>query len=200
MTSRKRRFVLSSAVTSVVIVAALGCGTSSNDARPQSSDSDVNVVQELAVNVEVATSAYQSTMMNASTTAGACKSIHDQYDANVRPSASQLMQMSGKIDDDLSHHGGTAVADDRCVSATMMDELDYHRSVACTTTDISEIRAEAARHITAMRIYADHMWQRCNQLRGTSDGGGLSGFMSMMQGCENWDGHCSTMMHEGCAH
>lgn len=200
MTNGKRRFISSSAMTSVVIVAALGCGSSSNDGQTQSAGSDVFVVQELAVNVESAASVYRSRLMDASTTARACKSIHDQYDASVRPSVSQLLQVSGKIDDDLGHHGGTAVADDRCVSTTMMDELDYHRSVACTSTDISEIRAEAARHIAAMRSYADHMWHRCNQLIGTSDGGGLSSSMSMMPGCENWDGHCSAMMHAGCAH
>jgi hypothetical protein len=181
----------------MVIVAAVGCGTSSSDGQNQSAGSETSVVQALAVNVEAAAAGYQSTMMEASTTAAACKSIHDQYDARVRPSVSQMVQMSGGLDEDVAHHGG--IADGRCVSAIMMDELDYHRSVACSFTQISEIRAEATRHVTAMRTYADHMWQRCNQLIGAADGGAMS-FMSMMQGCETWDGQCSTMMHEGCAH
>jgi len=188
MTKSRRRFASSSAVTSLVIVAAVGCGTSSNDGQTQSAGSETFVVQKLAVNVEATAAVYQSTMMDASTTASACRRIDDQYDARVRPSVSQIVQMSGRIDDDMGHHGG--IADGRCVAATMMDELDFHRSVACTSTDISEIRAEATRHATAMRTYADHVWQRCNQLIGASDGGTM-GFMSMMSECEAWDGHAA---------
>jgi hypothetical protein len=185
MTKGKRRFASSSAVTSVLIVTAIGCGSSSNDGQTQSARTDTSVVQELAVDVEATAAVYRSTMMDASTTAASCKSIHDQYDARVRPSVSQILQMSGRIDDDMDQHG--VIADGRCVSATMMDELDHHRSVACTSRDISEIRAEATRHVTAMRTYADHMWLRCNQLMGAADGG-MMGFMSTMEGCESWTG------------
>lgn len=153
--------------------------------------------QELAANVQTTAADYGSTMMASSTTADTCKPIHDQYDMHVRPWVSQILQTSGSMDSYIGQHGGGRSADDVCAAASMMDELDYHRSVACTFSDLAGSRAEAARHVNAMKSLASNVSTRCGEVT-VALGGASSNWSPAMQGCQNWDGRCSAMMHAAC--
>ncbi|MEW5208169.1 hypothetical protein, partial [Bacillus cereus] len=74
------------------------------------------------------------------------------------------------MDDFIDGHGGSAYADMRCASATMLNELDYHRTVACTFPGLAADQAEASRHAVAMNSYAGHAWNRCGEMLGSGQG------------------------------
>jgi hypothetical protein len=63
--------------------------------------------------------------------------------------------------------------------------------------DIGANRTEAGRHVDAMLSYGKHMGDRCDEAMRGIDAGNW-GWDPMMHGCENWDGCCSGMMHDGC--
>lgn len=138
-------------------------------------------------------------MVGPGVTPTTCKNIHDDYDAQVRPWVSQMVQMAGEMDGWMGNHGGGANADMRCAAATMMDDLDHHRSVACTLPDLAADQAEATRHVDAMNSYAGHLWHRCGEMLGGTNGGTCCNWEPMMNGCGSWSATCcSGMMRWGC--
>jgi hypothetical protein len=108
-----------------------------------------------------------------------------------------MLQTSGSMDNYIHEYGSDTAGDHSCLSATMMEEFDYHHSVACTFPDLSASRAEASRHVAAMLSYAGHVWNRCGEMMGALEGASSS-WSPMMQGCQGWDGRCSMMMHDAC--
>lgn len=183
-----------------VVVGA--CGGATNDTTGPgagTTSSDITTYQQLASDTRSAASAYGVAMMGSSVTLASCKSVHDAYDAQVRPWVSKMVQMAGPMDDYLDAHGGGASADMRCVSATLLDELDYHRSIACTFPSVAADQNEAARHAAAMGSYAGHLWDRCGEMLGGGNGGYCCDWGPMMNGCQNWSSTCcSGMMRSGC--
>lgn len=193
---RTTRLIMPSALALVLGAACGSSGESSSNSTPANT-SDITTYQQLATNVQNGATTYRTTMMAPTTTVADCRRVHDAYDAQVRPWVSRMVQMRGAMDQYMNNHGGASVADFSCTSATMMYELDRHRTAACTSADISANRTEASGHVDAMLSYGGHMWDRCNQMmRGTNAGNWSWG--SMMSGCETWDGHCSGMMHDAC--
>lgn len=180
------------------------CGGSTSGSSSTSADagttgttsSSITSYQELAGNTRSAANSYRANTTGPQATSASCRDVHDQYDAQVRPWVSRMVQMGRDLDDFMGGHGGSAYADMRCASATMMDELDHHRSVACTLTSLAANQAEAARHADAMNSYAGHAWDRCGQMLGSFNGSGSWG--PMMAGCENWSGTCCSSMMWGC--
>jgi hypothetical protein len=180
-------------VTRVVVLNALAlgaivaCGGTSTGAPGAGGRSDITTYEQLASNTQLAVSSYRTAMAGSNITPTTCDEIHDQYDARVRPWISRMMQMAGAMDDFMGDHGGGSRADMTCGSATMMDELDHHRSVACTLATVAADRAEAARHADAMSSYARHAWDRCVEMSGAADGGTWG---PMMNGCESGSSTC----------
>ena len=193
---RTTGFVFATAVT---LTALSACGGSTSSTTPMgtgtgTTSGDITSYQQFAVNVQSTAAAYGTTMAGAGVTSTSCEGIHDQYDGQVRPWVSQMMQMGGHMDDFIDGHGGASDADMMCGSSTMMDELDHHRSIACTLADLGADRAEAARHAQAMNGYASHLYARCGEMLANGNTWG-----PMMHGCENWSATCCTpMMRAGC--
>jgi hypothetical protein len=128
-----------------------------------------------------------------------CQRTHDQYDAQVRPLVTQIVQMAGEMDAVIDLHGGGANADMKCGSATVMDELDYHRAIECTLADQNANQGEAARHTDTINSFANQMLGRCDELQKANAANGSSNFTPMMYGCERWSTTCcSAMMRTGC--
>lgn len=178
-------------------VIAAGC-TSKDTEAPVLSEEGVADYRALALNLDATAAVYGSNVDGPDmTTLAMCRSFHDQYDGQVRPWVSDMVRMSGMMENYMGSRDAGTIADFSCVSATMMDELNYHRSVACSSPDLEADRIEARRHVEAMQSYAVHMSTRCAEIIGLLDGGSGS-FGPMMQGCQDWDGHCSSMMHNAC--
>jgi hypothetical protein len=108
-----------------------------------------------------------------------------------------MLHSYGSMDALMGSHDGSALADYGCVTATMLDELDLHRSVACSSLDPATNRLEADRHADAMARYTSHVQERCDQALGALDHGEAS-WGPRMQGCQVVDGHCGTMMPDEC--
>lgn len=185
---------------------AAACGsTSSNDYFNQGPDGSVATTraeiiqyQRLSTKVQSAAGVYGATMTTGGVTAAGCNKIHDAYDAQVRPWISSMVQMAGTMDGYISDHSGGSAADMRCAAATMLNELDYHRSVACTFSSLAADQAEAVRDADALTSYANHIWTRCREMLGDSTGACCS-WGPMMSGCANWGSTCcSSMMRWGC--
>lgn len=98
------------------------------------------------------------------------------------------------MDDEMGAHGGAASADVECVSGRMMDEVDKHRLVACTSPDLSIDESEATRHADMMTAYSGRMHARAGQMMNGLDGGHWT-WDSMMEGCQG--SHEGGMMGEG---
>jgi hypothetical protein len=176
------------------LVATAACGGST--ASSGSTNSDITKYQELAATVQSVSANYSATMLGP--TAADCQRIHDQYDAQVRPLVSQMLQLGGAMDNLVDSHGGSTSADLSCASATIMDELNFHRSVACTLSGFSANQAEAARHADTMSSFAGHIADRCDEVL-AARGGAAVHWAPMMSGCETWSATCcSAMMRSGC--
>lgn len=181
------------------------CGSSTGTTASEAgtgtgaTSSDITTYQQLASDARSAASAYDTAMTGSNLTLASCHSIHDGYDAQVRPWVSLMVQMAGPMDDYMNAHGGEGNADLRCGSATLLDELDYHRSIACTFPTVAADREEAARHVAAMNSYAGHLWNRCGEMLGSTTGGACCNWAPRMNGCELWSSTCcSGMMRHGC--
>lgn len=200
----KTRDLISTTLSLLVLAA---CGGSTSGGAPTgidggvgagSANSDITAYQQLAADTRSAASTYRTSMTGASASATDCMSIHDRYDALVRPWVSQMVQMAGEMDGFIDDHGGSTVADMRCTSATMMNELDYHRSIACTFSSLLADQSEATRHADAMNSYAGHVWGRCGEMLGYG-AGGCCNWGPMMNGCQDWSATCcSRMMRWDC--
>jgi hypothetical protein len=190
------RFAFASTFAVVAIAACGGTAASSSTAG-----SEITSYQTLAATVQSVSATYSTTMLGP--TSEDCQRIHDQYDAQVRPIVSQIVQMGGTMDTFLDSQGAATSADMRCDSATMMDELDFHRSVACTFSGLNANQAEATRHADAMSSFAGHILDRCDEMlaaiRGTTGNATGNNWAPMMSGCERWSATCcSAMMRSGC--
>jgi hypothetical protein len=185
-------------VLAVVVGAACGESNQAVASGSTATTGDIASYQQLATNVQDGATTYRANMMAPGTvTTADCQRVHDAYDAQLRPWVSQMVQMSGSMDHYIDDHGGAGVADLGCVSAAMMYEIDRHHTAACTAADIGANRTEAGRHVDAMLSYGGHMWDRCDQMMRGLDAGNW-GWEPKMHGCEDWDGCCSSMMHDGC--
>jgi hypothetical protein len=180
------------------LAAAAACGRSSDSHGSTASSDDIATYLQLAEKVQSRATSYRTAMIAPGTaTAADCQRVHDEYDAEMRPWVSQMVQMSRSMDRYMNDHGGASVADHACGSATMMYELDQHHAVACGLADVAADRAEATRHVDAVMAYGGHMWGRCDQMMRGADTGSWS-WGPMMDGCGEWDGCCTGMMHGGC--
>jgi len=182
----------------LAIVLGAGCGESS-DVSPDGSTpttDDIAIYQQLAVKVQERATTYRMAMMAPETeTVADCQRMHEQYDAEVRPWVSRMVQMSGGMDRYMSDHGGSDVADHACVSGAMTHELDRHHAQACTLANLDADQEQAVRHVDAMLTYSGHMWDRSDQMVRGSDSGNWH-WGPMMAGCEDLDGHCPGMGYD----
>lgn len=176
-------------------VVVYGCGGSSAGNPPEQQSVVAATYQKLSSDVKSAETDYRATMMGAS--AAACADVEGQYDAQVRPWVERMMHMSTTLDDMVKEYGGGASADYSCVSSSMLDELDYHRSIACSSANLGTIQTEVDRHVNAMLRYASHTWDRCEQVMNAVNGT-PTGFGPMMAACGSWDGECTNAMHNTC--
>lgn len=159
---------------------------------------DITEYQTLSAEVQSAATAYATTMAGTSVTTANCKSIHNQYDRRVRPWISRMLDMAGEMDVHIANHGGVAAADMMCAAASMLDEIDYHRSIACTFASLEADRDEAARDVSAIASYAGHVHTRCAEMLGGTDGT-CCNWGPMMNGCANWTSTCCRSgMRWGC--
>ena len=187
----------------LVFVLAVGCGSTSprgpgNGAGGSAgtTTADITEYQTLSSNVQSAAAAYGASAANI--TLATCKSVEDHYDAEVRPWITSMVHMAGGLDAYISDHGGGGAADLGCASASMLDELDYHRSVACTYSSAAADQNEAARDANALASYASHARTRCGEMLGSGPGE-CCNWGPMMNGCGSWSSTCcSSMMRWGC--
>lgn len=172
----------------IALLLACGGGGSGGSGSTPASSSGVTQYKQLSLQVQSAANGYAQTMTASGvTTVAACQTAEDQYDAQVRPWISQMVQMSGGMDDLTSMHGGSMEADMGCDANAMMQELDHHRAIACASSDLATDRSEATRHVQAMTGYAAHAIDRCDQALTGMSGGGWS-WSPMMSGCQMTSG------------
>lgn len=169
-----------------LVIWACGGSTSTSGSATNIAASDLATYEQLTMSAQTAATNYRANMMQSDLTAATCKDIHDGYDGNVRPVVSRMMQMAGEMDNAMGEHGGTSSADVACVAAAMMAELDHHRAVACTFSDVASDESEAERHVGAMLSFGGHMSDRCGEIERGMDGGVWS-WGSMMGGCQDFD-------------
>ncbi len=191
--------------SALVIALGAACGSTTSpgggtsDGGTGSSSSAITTFHTLDANTLTAVDDYRTSMTAPGVTLASCQSIHDRYDAEVRPWIVQMVGMAGQMDDFIDNHGGAAVADVRCASSTMLDELDYHRSIACTLATLGADQSEAIRHANAMNTYGSQISARCVQMLTAANGGACCNWVRMMDGCEGWSTTCcSSMMHSSC--
>lgn len=186
-----------------VALLAAACGSTpasgpANSGTVSATSAEITEYQNLSRQVQSAATAYGARMNGTAVTIANCKTIHDQYDAEVRPWISRMAQMAGDLDAFVSNHGGGAAADVTCASASMLNEIDHHRSVACTFSSLAADQDEAARDASAIMSYASHARARCREMLGNG-GGSCCNWSPMMNGCANWSSTCcSSMMRWGC--
>jgi hypothetical protein len=180
-------------LTLFVLASSAACGGST--AGPEStsvSSADLAQYQQLAMEVHSAAGGYGQMMAGADmTTIDACRSVHDRYDAQVRPWITQMQGMAPEMDDFMSGHGGATDADVACGAGMMMNELDRHAAVACAAQSLAGDQLEAARHVNAMNAYAAHAGDRMTQMMSGSSGSGWT-WGPMMSGCEPHSGGMMT--------
>ena len=166
----------------VVALATLACGGSSSSG----STGTPQAMNALAQEVSTAANAYDALAAGMSGAAD-CSSDENQYDAQVRPQITQMLDMGPQMDTMMMGSlGDPADADMTCAADAMMAELDHHRSLACSSaTDMGPNVDEAHRHATAMMQWADHEMARTSAM-GSMMGGGMGG----MPGGGMSTGHC----------
>jgi hypothetical protein len=148
------------------------------------SSGEVAQYKQLALQVQSAASAHgQSMAAGGITTQTGCQGAEAQYDGQVRPWISQMVQMSGSMDSLVAEHGGSMQADVGCDAESMMQELDHHRALACASADMTANEAETSRHVQAMMSYTGHATERCDEMMSGFAGGGWS-WSAMMSGCQ----------------
>jgi len=194
--TRIERFAPSFAAMLTPLLLAVACGSASPAASNAQTEPSATTFQTLDGRVQAEASAYRKRMTDGSTTLATCAAVHAEYDADVRPAIKEMMGMGSGLDDSVAVRGLGGDADFACVAASMLDELDYHRSLACGSSDLAANQAEAVRHADAMKAFARHVWDRCKQM--TSDEAGVPASNGMMDACQTWDGQCTATMHDCC--
>jgi hypothetical protein len=166
------------------LVAGLACG-SSGSTVPPADTSTVAQYQSLALELQSSLMAYGGAMVTAPSL-DACRAAHDRYDAEVRPRIVKMADLSKSMDAFMETHAGDMLTDMSCVTSAMMDELDQHRSVACSSDDAATNRTEVDRHVGAMAAYDAHAQDRCQTMMqaGTTS----MKWSPMMQGCQYYAG------------
>jgi hypothetical protein len=144
--------------------------------------SDLTTFENSTTTAQAAVTSYEQSMGRDDLTVAMCRSLHDAYDAQVRPLVSQLILMAREMDDEMVAHGGLSSADIACVAASMLAELDQHRAVSCTWAEITHDQAEAVRHSRAMISFGVHISDRAGEIQHGIDSGTWS-FGSMTNGC-----------------
>jgi hypothetical protein len=153
----------------------------------EADEQPVETYQRLSSQLREEAGDYRTTVLaDGIDTQQACQVVHDAYDERVRPDVSQMVDMSADMDGYMRMHGGSEVADLICVSASMLNELDWHRSHACASEDVDVNHDEVVRHVDAMLSFAEHVWDRCDQMMNGSEDDGWH-FGPMMDACDEPD-------------
>ncbi|QDG53423.1 hypothetical protein FIV42_22560 [Persicimonas caeni] len=178
----------SAAVVALLALVAAGCGSANDDALQPATRAEITEFQTVTGEVRAAAEDYGEHMASSQTAdAEDCRRVHEAYHDRVAPRVGHMMDMSESMDTYMHHHRGESLADVHCVAEAMRAELDHHAQAACASDDIAQARREATRHRDAMLGYADHMWERCDEMMGTvGDDGPQWG--PMMDGCQAYDG------------
>ena len=181
-------------LASCVLLGALtaACTSSTPDAATAA---DIRTYRGLVDEVAAAAGDYQMAMMAASMSTTACPGVHDQYDRRVRPIVVRMVDMAGSMDAFMGMHHGDGHEDMGCVAMALLDELDRHQRVACTSAGMDDDRSEAIHHVAAMTGYDDHAGLRCDEMLAGMNGHGWS-WADMMGGCGMPSGSDCGMM--GC--
>lgn len=180
-------------LTAAALVLAAGCGSATSPELTQGTgtpQSEVASYQSLAQKVQSAAASYGSSVAAQSMSSlAACRTLHNAYDAEVRPWIIRMNVVSSEMDRLIDQRGGAAYADIGCAAAGMLSELDHHAAIACSYANLSDDRTEAARDVNAMQGYALHISGRCGEMMsGLSCAGCMMHWGPMMQGCAGWHG------------
>jgi mono/diheme cytochrome c family protein len=146
--------------TTIIGLAVLaGCSGSAMTSidTTDTTQNDIVTFENLASRTQSAAASYRASMSTLDLTPATCTNLRDQYDGQVRPWISQMVQMSREMDQLITTHGGTVQADTSCVSSAMLAELDRHRDAACTS-------GEVVQHTTAMSAYAADVVERSGEM------------------------------------
>jgi hypothetical protein len=105
-----------------------------------------------------------------------CQAAVQRYASRMDPTLERMQAMSGRMDGAMMSAGAPMHADMQCGTAVMAQELERHRGVACTQTDMAANRAAAQQHVEAMDGFANHMQMRAAEMTAMmGDGGGMMG-------------------------
>jgi hypothetical protein len=132
-------------------VVALGaCGRSS----PAAPTAEIEQLRVLASGVVSTAEAY-GVRSGSMTDHAACRAARAGYDEQVRPRIEGMVALAPRVDRWLQARGPDDHADTECSTSTLLDELDRHLAIACSSPDLAANRAEAARHLEAVDRWAD---------------------------------------------
>ena len=132
------------------VVALAGCGRSS----PAAPAAEIEQLRVLASGVIGAAEAY-GVRAAAMTDRAACRAARAGYEEQVRSRIEGMVALAPRVDRWLQARGPDDHADTECSTSTLLDELDRHLAIACSSPDLAANRAEAVRHLEAMDRWAD---------------------------------------------
>ncbi len=133
---------------SMILVPALAfaaCGRSS----PAAPAAEIEQLRVLASGVVDSAEAYGARAAGMPDRA-ACRTARAGYDEEVRPRVEAMVALAPRVDRWLQARGPEDHADTECASSTMLDELDRHLGIACSSPELAANRAEAVRHLEVM--------------------------------------------------
>ena len=145
----------SRAVVACVVLA--GCGSSPG------TSADPAVFAQQAVTATATLAAYQTATQGMSTPSE-CAAAVNGYGGSMRGDIDQMKSGASAMDDQMRHMGDASRADVVCGMQGMEDELRQHLQVACSSGDMGQNRAEAARHVAAMADGLQHMQMRAAEV------------------------------------
>lgn len=151
------------------------------------SAADVAAYRDRAGDLVASVAAYRAaaTSMNS---AAECSLALSHYTARARTDVDAMMGPLADRMDDHMRGMRSGDGDMRCGMNLVSAELDRHRSVACSSSNMEQNRAEALRHCDAIGAAADHLQMRGAELGGMmgSGGMGMGGMMDSTQPDAGW--------------
>ena len=138
---------------SMILVPALAlaaCGRSG----PAAPVAEIEQLRVLASGVVDAAEAY-GVRAAAMTDRAACRAARAGYEEQARPRIEGMVAVATRVDRWLQARGPVDHADTECSSSTLLDELDRHLAIACSSPDLAANRTEAVRHLEAVDRWAD---------------------------------------------
>ncbi len=138
---------------SMILVPALAfaaCGRSS----PPAPAAEIEQLRVLANGVVDSAEDYRDRAA-AMADRAACRTARAAHDERVRSRIEAMVALAPRVDRWLQARGPDDHADTGCSSTTMLDELDRHLGIACSSPDLAANRAEAVRHVEAIDRWAD---------------------------------------------